>query len=105
MRKEFAKVPRQLLPMGGKGPVPFAPLMANMVPPVMLHQIAIVGAGKGESEGECDPDVPVFGTGMKGKRQGAPPPPRPPLCVNQGQTRLGQTRLGLTLMPLCRLQG
>ena len=73
--KEFAKVAKELPPVRGKGAVPFAPLMGNMVPLVMLHQIAIVGEGKGESEGESDPDVPMSSTGVRGKRKGAPPPP------------------------------
>ena len=39
--KEFSKVAKELPPVGGKGPVPFAPLTGNMVPVVMLHHIAI----------------------------------------------------------------
>ena len=35
--KHFAKVARDLPPVGGKGLVPFAPLTGNMVPLVMLH--------------------------------------------------------------------
>ena len=38
--KEFAKVAEELPPVGGKGPVPFAPLTQNMVPLVVLHEIA-----------------------------------------------------------------
>ena len=34
--KEFAKVAKELPPMGGKGPLPFAPLTGNMFPLVML---------------------------------------------------------------------
>ena len=47
MLKEFAKVSKELPPVGGKVPVPFATLTGNMV---MLHQITIVGEHKGESE-------------------------------------------------------
>ena len=37
---EFQKVATELPHVGGKGPVPFAPLTENMVSLVMLHQIA-----------------------------------------------------------------
>ena len=35
--KEFVKVATELPPVGGKGPVPCAPLTGNMFPLVMLH--------------------------------------------------------------------
>ena len=38
--KEFAKVAKDLPPVGGKGPGPFAPLRGINVPLVVLHQIA-----------------------------------------------------------------
>ena len=40
VRKEFAKVAEEVPPVRGKGPVPFAPIIGNMVPLVVLHQIA-----------------------------------------------------------------
>ena len=94
--KEFTKVARELPPVGGKGLVPFAHLTGNMVPLLMLRHIAIMGEGKGESEGEFDPDVPVSSTGLKGKRKGAPPT----VCLNQGQTRPN-----LTMMPRVLYRG
>ena len=71
--KEIAKVARELPSVGGKGPVPFAPLTGNMVLLVMLHHIAAANEAAGESE--SNPDVLVFSTGKKGKRKKAPPPP------------------------------
>ena len=35
--KEIQKVAPNMLPVGGKGPVPFAPITRNMGPLVMLH--------------------------------------------------------------------
>ena len=87
---------RELPPVGGKGLVPFARLTGNMVTLLMLRHIAIVSEGKGESEGELDPDVPVSSTGLKGKRKGAPPT----VCLNQGQTRPN-----LTMMPRVLYRG
>ena len=81
-------------PWGGKGRVPFAPLTGNMLPPLMLHHIAT--AKEAEDESECDLDVTLSSTRVKGKRKGAS---LPPLCLN-----LRLSRLGLTLMPLCPLQ-
>ena len=38
--KKLGKVAKELPPMGGKGPVPFAPLHREHGPPARLHQIA-----------------------------------------------------------------
>ena len=74
--KKIQKVATKLPPVGGKGPVSFAPLTGNMVPLVMLHQLA--PAKEVESEAapvpepqsfEYDPDALVSSTGVKCKRK------------------------------------
>ena len=69
MLKEIWKVARDLPPVGGKGLVPFAPLAGNMVPLVMLHQIAT--AKEAESKSESVHDGPVASTGVQGKSKRA----------------------------------
>ena len=86
MLQEFHKVSTDLPAVRGKGPVPFAPVMANMVPLVMRHQIATakkveLGAlvfGPQSDSNQCDRDALVSSIGVKGKskRVLAPPPPR-----------------------------
>ena len=95
MLKEITKVARELPPVGGQGPVPFAPFTGNMVPLVMLHRIATAKDPKRESE--LDLDVRACSIGVKGKRKGAP---TSPLLLN-----LKLSRPSLTLLPLCPLHG
>ena len=68
-------MPSDLLHVGVKWPILFASLTGNMVPVVMLHQIAT--AKDAESQFESDPDVLVSSTGVKGKRKRYPPFPMP----------------------------
>ena len=73
----------KLTTMGGRGPVPFASLMGNMVPLVMLPQTATVKDAESESKSESDPDVPLSSTRVKGTRKRVPSPSCSPAPMHE----------------------